>query len=306
MAREWLKQIRVEQHFTQAALARAAGIKVARYSRIEAGYCDLVDDEVKALADTLKLSANFIRSGGSDHVIPPPEGNPIAPPAETTASALTAEKFPDTPASAPRGLAAAHVPSPLQPSKGGDDLSDPANFTLMPPLEALECGPLTPAEFKNRLQQHMAFAVKVLHTSKVKPRIWVAWRDFNKEAQNHLRGSELVSKPPAPVDQQPAPKLADATSPIQEKPTSGHPQRLRPRGNKNVFGFFVEVAKESLTAEKIASLSELALAAKQQRPELGFMKHFKLIAEAELSPSDFAKIAAEAAQRFSGQVIPPE
>jgi transcriptional regulator with XRE-family HTH domain len=297
MARIWLKQLRGELSLTQAALAKAAGIKVARYSRIEAGYCELRDEETEALADTLKQTAEFIHTGKSS---PKTKTSKTA-----TAKAQTEPAAVATPpitasgslVTTPKGLTAAKASEPSLTSKGGNDLSDPVNFTLMPPTEALVCGTLAPSEFRSRLQQHLAFAAKVLHTSKVKPRIWVAWRDFSKEAQNHLRGSELVPQTRIELKPVPIPK-PEALVPLGT-PTSSTLQSRRERGNKNLFGYFVEVAKESLSAERVDSLSALAAAAKKQRPELGFMKHFKLIAEAELSPTDFGKIAAEAEKRHS-------
>ena len=297
MARAWLKQLRVEKSFTQAALASAAGIKVARYSRIEAGYCEFRDEEATALAETLKETSEFIRSGKRILKTKGSELGVTKAKTEATAVASQPSIAPSSPAISPKGLSVAKTSEPSPTGKVGDDLSDPVNFSLMPPTEALTCGSLAPAEFRNRLQQHIAFATKILHTSKVKPRIWVAWRDFNKEAQNLLRGSEPAPK--TSTDHQPAPISNEAPPPKPDTPASGNPQARRTRGNRNLFGYFVEVAKESLPAEKMASLSELATTAKNQQPELGFMKHFKLIAEAELSPADFGRIAAEAAQRHS-------
>jgi transcriptional regulator with XRE-family HTH domain len=294
----WLKQIRSEQSLTQAAVASAAGIKPARYSRIEAGYCELRDEEIKALADALKQTVEFIQTGKRSSKAKESGAATIKTEPVPAIVALPPVVASFQPVIAPKGLTAAKAIEPTPTSKRGDDLSDAANFTLMPPTEALVRGSLAPLEFKNRLQQHLVFATKVLHTSKVKPRIWVAWRDFSKEAQNHLRGeSELVAQTvvePKPVQ---TPKPAALVTPSTPAPTTS--QSRRERGNKNLFGYFVEVAKELLPAERLESLSALATDAKKQRPELGFMKHFKLIAEAELSPSDFGKIAAEAEQRFS-------
>jgi len=299
MARAWLKQLRSEKSLTQAALASAAGLKTARYSRIEAGYCEPHDGEVKALADALKQTEDFVRSGSSKPKKKTPEKTtPIAPPA-TAAAAIQPIKTPVVPAVAPKGLSAASTNGPSAAGPKSDDLSDAKNFALMPPTAALACGSLSPSEFRSRLQQHVTFAAKVLHTSKVKPAVWVAWRDFNKEAQTLLRGTDPVPK--APVEPQPVPmpipvRVAPA---VPSKPAAENPTGRRTRGNKNLFGYFLEVAKELLPPEKFAALSELATTAKKQHPELGFMKHFKLIAEAELPLNEFSAIAAETAQRFS-------
>jgi hypothetical protein len=68
-------------------------------------------------------------------------------------------------------------------------------------------------------------------------------------------------------------------------------------GNKNVFGHFADVARDWLPAATIAALNEKALAAKTSHPEMGFMKHFKRIAEIELSRAEFDRIDREASRR---------
>ena len=113
MAREWLKQVRGEQHFTQASLARAAGIKVARYSRIEAGYCDLGDDEAQALAATLKQSVDFVRSGRRDLGLKTPEVKPTTPHLQPAAAAIPKSKTPsESPSTTPKGCLLYTSPSP--------------------------------------------------------------------------------------------------------------------------------------------------------------------------------------------------
>jgi transcriptional regulator with XRE-family HTH domain len=304
MARDWLKQIRTEIFPSQAALARAAGIQVARYSRIERGYCDLRDDEAKALAEALKQPVEFVLTGTR----PSPPKAP-APDSAGSRQAATAPVVTETqsaviaPPASPKGLSVANGAAPAPAEKEGTDLSDPANFTLMPPSAALVCGALSQEDFRKQLQSHVAFATKVLHTSKVKPRVWVAWRDFNKEAQKFLRGEETVTLRPAEVP--PTPVVPAPALPRPEKPVAApDPQPLRPRTNKNVFGYFVEIAKESLREDKFTSLSTAAAEAKKQQPEIGFMKHFKRLAEAELHPADFEKISAEAARRHQAQIKP--
>jgi len=300
MTRAWLKQLRAERSLTQAALATAAGIKPARYSRIEAGYCDLRDEEAGALAKTLKTTVEFIQNGSSK----PESKGSVADTAkvrvEPAVGSIETMKTPATPVVVPKGLAVAHTNESLQPSAKGDDLADPKNFTLMPPMEVIAGGVQPSADFKHRLQQHIIFAEKVLHTSKVSPRVWVAWRDFNKEAQNLLRKGAPAPNTPS-VEQKPSP-IPSAVAPapvVPSRPSPAKSTERTTRGNKNIFGYFLEVAEESLPPEKFNSLSTKAADAKKQQPELGFMKHFKRIAEAELPPTDFSKIAAEAAQRFS-------
>jgi hypothetical protein len=68
-------------------------------------------------------------------------------------------------------------------------------------------------------------------------------------------------------------------------------------GNKNVFGHFVDVARDWLPAATSAALNGKALAAKTSHPEMGFMKHFKRIAEIELPRAEFDRIDREASRR---------
>lgn len=72
-------------------------------------------------------------------------------------------------------------------------------------------------------------------------------------------------------------------------------QRLR--GNKNVFWHCVDVAKDCLPAATFATLHEKATAAKASDPGMGFMKHFKRIAETELSHAGYDRIDCEASRR---------
>jgi transcriptional regulator with XRE-family HTH domain len=63
MAIDWLKKLRTENFPNQTALALAAGIKPARYSRIENGYSDLREEEIEGLAQALKLTVAEVRNG---------------------------------------------------------------------------------------------------------------------------------------------------------------------------------------------------------------------------------------------------
>lgn len=298
MKRAWLKQLRAERDLTQTALATATGIKPARYSRIESGYCDLRDEEAAQLAKVLKQTVEFIQSGSSKPETQETKQDTAKARPDQAAVEIQPSKIPSAPVVAPKGLAAANSNEPPRPSARGDDLSDPKNFTLLPPTEILASGASAGADFKTRLQQHIAFAEKVLHTSKVCPKVWVAWRDFNKAAQNLLRTGPAVL-PPLTIERK-APPVPSAPAAVTPDPSAPRkPQSRNSRGNKNIFGYFVEVAKEALPPEKYEALSTQAMDAKTLQPEIGFMKHFKRIAEAELSPTDFSKLAAEAAHRFS-------
>ena len=295
MATDWLKKLRTEKFTSQTALALAAGIKPARYSRIEKGYCDLREEEIEGLAKALKLTLDEVRSG-----------QPIAAKPEAVK------------AKSPRGVSAAsvvEVPPPIQPTapppstpsitikkleiESGDNLDDPKNFSLMPPAELLSHRDPNDAGVRSQLQKAATFAEKVLHTSKVRPTVWVAWRDFGRDAQKLLRG-------PAPtiasVEPKPIIKIQHlAPRPLPVVPAIGKPPAARssPRqhGNKNVFGHFVDVAREWLPAATSTALNEKALAAKTSNPEMGFMKHFRRIAESELPRPEFDRIDLEATRR---------
>lgn len=104
---------------------------------------------------------------------------PVVVPSHAESPTIVAEKAPAVPAALP------------QPR--GSDLADPKNFGLMPPTADLERGTVREDEYRQRLSRHIAFATKVLHTSRVPAPIWREWRAFEKTAQARLR--ELISRP---------------------------------------------------------------------------------------------------------------
>jgi len=221
-------------------------------------------------------------------------------------------------AKSPRGVSAAsvvEVPPPIQPTapppstpsitinnreiESGDNLDDPKNFSLMPPAELLSHRNPNDSEVRAQLQKATIFAEKVLHTSKVRPAVWVAWRDFGRDAQKILRGStptvapvepKLIERPKIHIPKPPPVSPAMVNAPVAKSSPRLH-------GNKNVFGHFVDVARDWLPAATCAALNEKALAAKTSHPEMGFMKHFKRIAEIELPRAEFDRIDREASRR---------
>jgi len=295
MATDWLKKLRTENFPSQAALALAAGIKPARYSRIEKGYCDMREEEIEGLAKALKLTLDEVRSGQ------PIAAKPKAAKAKSP-NGMSAARVAEEPTPKP-----STVPLPSSPiqtippatTKPGDNLDDPKNFSLMPPAELLSHRDPNAADVRSQLQKAAIFAEKVLHTSKVRPAVWVAWRDFGRDAQKLLRGS-------APIAASAEPKPIVKIQPLAPKPLPVIPAIVKPQaarssprlhGNKNVFGHFVDIAREWLPAATSAALNEKALAAKTSHPEMGFMKHFKRIAEIELSRAEFDRIDREASRR---------
>ena len=295
MATDWLKKLRTENFPNQMALALAAGIKPARYSRLENGYSELREEEIEGLAKALKLSFDEVRSG-QPNVAQPKAAKAIS------ARGVSAASQAETPEKKQLPLPSANTPSvalPISEAKPGDNLDDPKNFSLMPPAELLSHRDPNDAGVRSKLQKATVFAEKVLHTSKVRPAVWVAWRDFSRDAQTLLRGPAPIATPTEPkpiVRIQPlATKPPPASQSNQQTTAAGSSPRLH--GNKNVFGHFADVARDWLPAATIAALNEKAVAAKTSHPEMGFMKHFKRIAEIELPRAEFDRIDREALRR---------
>ena len=187
---------------------------------------------------------------------------------------------------------------PAAELKPSDNLADPKNFSLMPPAELLSHRDPNGTDVRAQLQKAAIFAEKVLHTSRVRPAVWVAWRDFGRDAQKLLRGPAPAVAPvePKSIDrlQYKAPKPLPVSPVIAKTPAKSAP---RLHGNKNIFGHFVDIAREWLPAATSAALNEKALAAKTSIPEMGFMKHFKRIAEIDLPRAEFDRIDREASRR---------
>ncbi len=300
MATDWLHKLRMEKFPSQTALALAAGIKPARYSRIEKGYCDMREEEIEGLAKALTLTVDEVRSGQ------PGVAKPGAVKAKSP-KGMRAASVVEAPLTKQPTVLPPSSPSPAVPTtetKPGDKLDDPKNFSLMPPTELLSHRDSSGADVRSQLQKAAIFAEKVLHTSRVRPAVWVAWRDFGRDAQKFLRGPTPTVAPvelkPIEKPQNHVPKPLPVRTEIVKTPA---PKTLsRSHGNKNVFGHFVDVAREWLPAATSAALNEKSLAAKTSNPELGFMKHFKRIAEIELPRAEFDRIDREASRRDSPNV----
>jgi hypothetical protein len=140
----------------------------------------------------------------------PPAPPPPALTTATSAAAPAATVSPSATVSSPASTqpsaepaAILNAPPPAAPSAPplptGTDLADPKNFGLMPATADLERGTATADEYRQRLARHIAFANKVLHTSRVPAAVWREWRAFEKAAQERLR--ELTSRPVEAVEQ---------------------------------------------------------------------------------------------------------
>ena len=71
---------------------------------------------------------------------------------------------------------------------------------MMPPVGHLEPGNAPAEEYRKQLAQDLAFATKVLHTSRVPAAVWREWRAYEKAAHERLRG---LAAPPAVADESP-------------------------------------------------------------------------------------------------------
>jgi len=133
MATDWLKKLRTEKFPSQTALALAAGIKPARYSRIEKGYCDLREEEIEGLAKALKLTLDEVRSG--QPIAAKPEAVKAKSPRGVSAASVVEVPPPKSPTVPPPSSPVITIPK--QETEPCDNLDDPKNFSLMPPAELL-------------------------------------------------------------------------------------------------------------------------------------------------------------------------
>ncbi|MBC8010908.1 MAG: hypothetical protein H7067_12525 [Burkholderiales bacterium] len=116
----------------------------------------------------------------------------------TPASPVSAQSAPSPvrPVSPSLDVSAAPVAvvAPAARTPIGTSLDDPANFGLLPDLALLET-PAAPspdaAARRARLSAALAFATKVLHTSRVPAVVWREWRQFERRATEMLRAGSV-------------------------------------------------------------------------------------------------------------------
>jgi transcriptional regulator with XRE-family HTH domain len=244
MATDWLKKLRTENFPSQLALALAAGIKTARYSRLENGYSELREEEIEGLAKALKLTVDEVRSGQPGTA--KPKAVKAKSPKGIAAASATEASPPKQPTVPPLNTPSTTISK--QETESGDNLDDPKNFSLMPPTELLSPRDPNDVGVRSQLQKAAIFAEKVLHTSKVRPAVWVAWRDFSRDAQKLLRGPTPMAAPaePKPIVKvhHLVPKPLPVIPAIAKAPAAKSSPRLH--GNKNVFGHFADVARDWL------------------------------------------------------------
>ncbi len=176
MLRTRIKEARKLQKLSQAALGKLIGLTGAEISRIECGYRDVSPAEVTALARALGLKE---------------DGNPPGSGTVTTGTAASGPSMVlssggSIPSPKPLQSAAERLPA-APPQLSGSNLDDPANFQEIPDLTLLNPGGLDPNALRAQLIAASSRATKILHTSRVPAAIWVAWRDFDREAHRILR-----------------------------------------------------------------------------------------------------------------------
>ena len=164
MAREKIIEIRKQRKLSQSALGKLSGLTSSEISRIECGYRDVSRQEAAAIAKALDVSLVAIYDR-------PETLAPAAP------VGLAASK-----------QAAAAILSDTKSSPSASNLDDPANFREMPDPALLEQGGLGSVEFRAQLTNALTRATQILHTSRVPAVVWRAWREFERNGQERLRG----------------------------------------------------------------------------------------------------------------------
>jgi transcriptional regulator with XRE-family HTH domain len=263
MTREEIKTLRKSQKLSQAELGKRSNLTAAEISRIECGYKDITDAEsasiAAALGVVLKLGGGLAKSGSLE-----------APPVVVAGAA---------PVSAPQTIA-----TTSKPVLNGTDLSDPVNFGVLPNLELLQQGALDATAFRARLSSEITRANTILHTPRVPASVWRAWRQFEQQGAALLRG-DLPPVQPAPA--------AVPVAHVEVPPVlPGKPE------SKSFNSLFVEAARATLAPELAARINRAAETARQADPSIGFMKHFRRIAENELDAAALKKVSDAANERL--------
>jgi hypothetical protein len=269
MTREQIKSLRKIHKLSQAELGRLTQLTASEISRIECGYRTLNDDEAAAIASVLqsKQPQGMVKAAKT--------ANGSAP-----NSAVVNE--PPRTVPAPQPVAVETVPA--KPVPVGTDLSDPVNFGVLPDLALLSPGALDREAFRARLSPAIARANTILHTPRVPAAVWRAWRQFEQQATALLRGT--VSEAPVPVSIKATPIAAPAPETSEDKGES-----------KSFNSLFVEAARSVLPPPLVERFNRAAETARNADASIGFMKHFRQIAEGELDPALLKRVTDEASVR---------
>jgi transcriptional regulator with XRE-family HTH domain len=159
MARPHITELRKFRKLSQAALAKTVGLTSSEISRIECGYRDLTEAEAVAIAKALDVVPSKI----DERLL-----KPLAPVGIAASTGVCA------------------VPKPVLPTGSLED--DPTNFREMPDMAVLDRGSLGESDYRQRLTDTLKRANYVLHTSRVPAATWRAWREFERQGQERLRG----------------------------------------------------------------------------------------------------------------------
>lgn len=287
MTREEIKSARTLRKLSQAALARLTHLTASEISRIECGYRTLSEAEEAAIASALGIV---------------PKGDAKAPvvlkepkPAEAATPQVKPVK------NEPRAPAPEPVPvGTALPGKPGSDLSDPVNFGILPDLALLTPGELEETAFRARLAAEIARANTILHTPRVPAAVWRAWRQFEQQGTERLRNGAAAAPAPtaaAAPNAIKAPVFTERSAPVASVALPTATDKSDTAESKNFNSLFVEAARAILPPERVERFNRAAEAARQQDQTIGFMKHFRRIAESELEPALIKQVTEDANQR---------
>lgn len=277
MSRDRIRELRKSRGMSQEALAKKCRLKPSDLSRIECGYRDLSSAEAARLAKA--LNAEVIE---------------IAPELSRPSQASLPKSLPPSVPAPP--VAQLPVKPTEPPGKAGPDLSDPANFRDMPESGRLLRSSMSDDEFRGRLRTEVEWATKILHTSRVPPAVWVAWRDHERRAQELLRSfaqgrqfaveppkqGQLRAREPDGLSTQKGPALSPTSSKVR------HSQR-------SLNAMFVHAARKFLPSSEALMLTGIAEKRYLADRSIGFMRHFRTAAYDLLPQTKIDGINAEIA-----------
>ncbi|ATC65278.1 hypothetical protein CMV30_15720 [Nibricoccus aquaticus] len=253
-----IRQTRTALKITQSELARRTNLSASDISRIECGHRDADENELAAIRAALGSGTESVGKGLMKSKVVEPVRTPEVP--------------------------VVIVPAEIKPALTGTDLADPTSFGVLPDLSLLESARAGAADFRARCAAEIVKAQTILHTPRVPAAVWRAWRQFEKEASEMLRAGAVVVENQAPVVQTPPPVLqAESVVMAEAKAES-----------KSFGSLFVEAARKLLPAETVERLNKEAEAALAADSSMGFMKHFRRVAESTLSGELLQQIADEA------------
>ncbi len=251
-----IRQTRTALKITQSELARRTKLSASEISRIECGHRDADEGELSAIRAALGAGHESVGKGLMK---------------SKAAEPVRTQEVPVV------------VPAEIKPALTGTDLADPTSFGVMPDLSLLESFSKGAADFRARCAAEIVKAQTILHTPRVPAAVWRAWRQFEKEASEMLRAGSAVVENQAPVV---APSSVSKEEPVLVPEAK--------QESKSFGSLFVESARKLLPAETVERLNKDAEAALAADSSMGFMKHFRRVAETTLSADLLQQISDEA------------